>query len=169
MVNLYLNQELIESRADMNTLTQRYTDEAIQFIRRRKSQAFLVYLPHTMPHTRLGASDDFCGKSPRGLYGDVVEEIASSMGRILDLLKEERLADNTYVLFTSDNGPWLIKNRGKTDGFRPKDHGGTAGPLRSGEVSTWEGGVRVPAVFWAPGRIEAGTVCPGTSQAFGGP
>jgi arylsulfatase A-like enzyme len=160
VVNLYRNEELIEPRTEMGTLTRRYTDEVLQFIERNKSRPFFVYLPHTMPHTRLAASDKFRGKSKRGLYGDVVEEIDAGVGRIVDLLRKENLADNTYVLFTSDNGPWLIKNQGKTDGFRLKDHGGSAGPLRSGKVSTWEGGVRVPTVFWAPGRIEAGTVCP---------
>ena len=159
VVNLYRNEELIEPRADMNTLTQRYTDEVLRFVQRHKSQPFLVYLPHTMPHTRLGASDAFRGKSERGLYGDVVEEIDAGVGRILDLLEEEQLANRTYVLFTSDNGPWLIKNEGKTDGFRPNDHGGSAGPLRSGKVSTWEGGVRVPTVVWAPGRVAPDTVC----------
>ncbi len=159
VVNLYRNEELIEPRTEMGTLTRRYAEEVLKFIERNKKRPFFVYLPHTMPHTRLAASKDFRGKSKRGLYGDVVEEIDAGIGRILDLLCEEQLADNTYVLFTSDNGPWLIKNHDKTDGFRPQDHGGSAGPLRSGKVSTWEGGVRVPAVFWAPGRIEAGTVC----------
>jgi arylsulfatase len=166
VVNLYRNDELIEPRANMDTLTRRYTDEVLQFIQRHKSRPFLVYLPHTMPHTRLGASDEFRGKSERGLYGDVVEEIDAGVGRILDLLEEEQLADRTYVLFTSDNGPWLIKNEGKTDGFRPNDHGGSAGPLRSGKVSTWEGGVRVPTVFWAPGRIRPGTVCNSLSSTL---
>lgn len=159
VVNLYRNQEFIEPRTKMATLTRRYTDEVLKFIREHKSQPFFVYLPHTMPHTRLAASTGFRGKSKRGLYGDVVEEIDANVGRILDLLRREKLANKTYVLFTSDNGPWLIKNEKKTDGFRPRDHGGSAGPLRSGKVSTWEGGVRVPTIFWAPGHIKAETVC----------
>jgi len=159
IVDLYRNEERIEAAADMNTLTRRYTDEALGFIERNKSRPFFVYLAHTMPHTRLGVSDAFRGKSKRGLYGDVVEEIDAEVGRILRFLVQEGLADNTYVLFTSDNGPWLIKNRGKADGSGPNDYGGSAGPLRSGKVSTWEGGVRVPAVCWAPGRVPAGTVC----------
>jgi len=158
-VDLYRNQSLIESRAEMSTLTRRYTDEACQFIRRNKRRPFFVYLAHTMPHTRLAASPAFRGRSKRGLYGDVVEELDANVGRILRLLREERLAENTYVLFTSDNGPWLIKNEKWRDGRLPDDHGGSAGPLRAGKVSTWEGGVRVPAVFWAPGRIKAGSVC----------
>lgn len=159
VVNLYRNEARIESRTDMSTLTRRYTDEAIRFIEQHRAQPFFVYIPHTMPHTRLAASDDFRGKSKRGLYGDVVEEIDFSTGRILDALEQHGLANNTYVLFTSDNGPWLIKNRDKLDGFRPEDHGGSAGPLRSGKVSTWEGGLRVPTIVWAPGRVPAGTVC----------
>jgi arylsulfatase len=159
MVDLYRNRQRIEARADMNTLTQRYTDEVLEFMGRSKSRPFLVYLPHTMPHTELGASSAFRGKSKRGLYGDVVQEIDAGVGRILRFLQQEQLASNTYVLFTSDNGPWLIKNQGKVDGFRRGDHGGSAGPLRSGKVSTWEGGVRVPTIFWCPGRIAPGTVC----------
>ena len=158
-VDLYRNEKRIEEKADMNLLTQRYTNEAIGFIKASQSKPFFVYLPHTMPHTRLGASKDFKGKSPRGLYGDVIEEIDHSTGRILDALKELGLEKNTYVLFTSDNGPWLIKNQGKIDGTLERDHGGSAGVLRSGKVSTWEGGQRVPTVFWAPGRIRPNTTC----------
>ncbi|MEL6110660.1 MAG: sulfatase-like hydrolase/transferase, partial [Planctomycetota bacterium] len=115
--------------------------------------------PHTMPHTRLDASADFKGKSKRGLYGDVIEEIDFHVGRVLDTLRELGLAENTYVLFTSDNGPWLIKNKDRADGHRPDDHGGSAGPLRSGKVSTFEGGVRVPTILWGPNRVPANTVC----------
>ena len=158
-VYIYRNGKRIEEKADMNLLTQRYTDEAIGFIKANQSKPFFVYLPHTMPHTRLGASSKFKGKSPRGLYGDVIEEIDHSTGRILDALRELGLEKNTYVLFTSDNGPWLIKNKGKIDGALEGDHGGSAGVLRSGKVSTWEGGQRVPTVFWAPGRIRPNTTC----------
>ncbi len=158
-VDLYRNGKRIEEKADMNLLTQRYTNEVIGFIKANQSKPFFVYLPHTMPHTRLGASNKFKGKSPRGLYGDVIEEIDHSTGQILDALGELGLEKNTYVLFTSDNGPWLIKNQGKIDGTLEGDHGGSAGILRSGKVSTWEGGQRVPAVFWAPGRIHPNTTC----------
>lgn len=157
--NLYRNEELIEPATDMATLTQRYTDEAIAFIKKNQDQPFFVYIPHSMPHTRLDASPKFKGKSRRGLYGDVIEEIDFNVGRVLDTLNELNLAENTYVLFTSDNGPWLIKNKDHADGHLPGDHGGSAGPLRSGKVSTFEGGVRVPAILWAPGRAPAGTVC----------
>ena len=158
-VDLYRNEELIENKTDMNKLTRRYTDEAIAFIEKHHDQPFFVYLPHTMPHTRLGAGDDFRGKSKRGLYGDVIEEIDFETGRIVDAINRLELADNTCVIFTSDNGPWLIKNKNHRDGIAPVDHGGSAGPLRSGKVSTWEGGVRVPTVVWAPGRVPAGETC----------
>jgi len=159
VVNLYRNRELIEPKADMATLTRRYTDEVIAFMTEHKDQPFFVYLPHTMPHTQLAASKPFEGKSPRGLYGDVVEELDSSTGRILDAVKRLGLEGRTYVLFTSDNGPWLIKNKDLADGHLPGDHGGSAGPLRSGKVSTWEGGVRVPGILYAPGRVPPGSVC----------
>ncbi|WP_147866088.1 sulfatase family protein [Stieleria maiorica] len=159
VVNLYRNETLIEPASDMSSLTRRYTDEAIAFIRKNRKQPFFVYLPHTMPHTRLDASGPFKGKSPRGLYGDVIEEIDFNVGRLLDSIDELGLADNTYVLFTSDNGPWLNKNTGFADGHLGGDHGGSAGPLRSGKVSTFEGGVRVPAILWGPGRVPAGTTC----------
>ena len=152
IVNLYRNNELIESKADMSMLTQRYMQD-------HKAEPFFVYIPHTMPHTRLAASPKFKGKSKRGLYGDVIEEIDYNVGRILDSIEEMKLADNTYVLFTSDNGPWLIKNKSLTDGTLPTDQGGSAGPLRSGKVSTWEGGQRVPTILWSPKRVPAGTTC----------
>ncbi|MEW4491031.1 sulfatase-like hydrolase/transferase [Thalassoglobus sp. JC818] len=153
------NEELIEPATDMATPTQRYTDEAIAFTRGNQDQPFFVYIPHSMPHTRLDASPEFKGKSQRGLYGGIIEEIDFNVGRILDRLSELNLAENTYVLFTSDKGPRLIKNKGHADGHVPGDHGGSAGPLRSGKVSTFEGGVRVPAILWAPGKVPAESVC----------
>jgi len=93
------------------------------------------------------------------LYGDVIEEIDFNVGRILDAVQQMGLTQNTYVLFTSDNGPWLIKNKNHADGHLRTDHGGSAGPLRSGKVSTFEGGVRVPAILWGPDRVPAGTTC----------
>ena len=101
-----------------------------------------------MPHTPLFRAKAFEGKSLRGVYGDVIEEIDWSVGRVLDTLREEGLAENTLVLFTSDNGPWLIFGR----------HGGSAGLLREGKGSTWEGGMREPALFWWPGKILPGVV-----------
>tara|TARA_R110002096_G_scaffold212352_8_gene399841 strand:- start:1905 stop:3392 length:1488 start_codon:yes stop_codon:yes gene_type:complete len=158
-VDLYRNEEMIEANANMGMLTQRYTDEVIGFIERNHEKPFFAYVPYTMVHTRLDASPDFKGKSARGLYGDAVEEIDFSCGRIIDTLKKFDLAGNTYFLFTSDNGPWLIKNKNRADGHLPSDHGGSAGPLRSGKVSTWEGGVRVPTILWAPDRVPARTEC----------
>jgi len=146
-VNLLRNEQLIEEKADMNTLTRRYTDEAIAFIEKHQQHPFFVYLPHTMPHTRLGASDAFRGKSPRGLYGDVIEEIDWNIGRILQRLRELELERRTYVIFCSDNGPW----------YKKKEQGGSALPLRGAKTSTWEGGLRVPCIMWAPGRIPAGS------------
>jgi arylsulfatase A len=147
-VPLLRNAEVIERPADQRTLTRRYTEEALRFIRRNRDRPFFVYFPHTFPHVPLFASDRFRGTSPRGLYGDVVEELDWSVGQVLDLLRSERLADNTLVFFTSDNGPWLTQLH----------HGGSAGLLREGKGSTWEGGMRVPAIAWWPGRIKAGAV-----------
>lgn len=158
-VNLYRNEKLVDRRADLDTLTKRYTDEAIAFIEAHRDEPFFVYLPHTMPHTKLGASAAFRGKSRRGPYGDAVEEIDFHVGRILDALARLELDRRTYVVFVSDNGPWLIKNEKKRDGALPSDHGGSAGPLRGGKVSTWEGGVRVPCIVWGPGRVPAGETC----------
>ncbi|MEM1069561.1 MAG: sulfatase [Planctomycetota bacterium] len=159
IVNLYRNETLIEPKTDMSTLTRRYTDEAINFIEQNLDEPFFVYIPHTMPHTRLDASSDFKGKSQRGLYGDVIEEIDFNVGRLLDTINKNGIADRTYVLFTSDNGPWLIKNKNRLDGHLPTDRGGSAGVLRSGKVSTFEGGVRVPTILWGPNRVPAGTEC----------
>ena len=159
VAHLYRNEKLIEPNSNMAILTRRYTDEAIAFIKKHRQQPFFVYVPHTMPHTRLDASPQFKGKSKRGLYGDVIEEIDFNVGRILDALEELKLTEKTYVLFTSDNGPWLIKNKNLADGRLPGDHGGSAGPLRSGKVSTFEGGVRVPTILWGPGRVPAGVTC----------
>ncbi len=149
VVHLYRDDTLVEKKADMATLTRRYTDAAVAFIKANRDKPFFCYVPHTMPHTRLAASEQFRGKSKRGLYGDVVEEIDWNVGRIVDTVKELGLAGRTYILFMSDNGPWHIKG----------PHGGSAGPLRGAKTSTWEGGLRVPCVIWAPGRVPAGRVC----------
>ncbi len=145
---LLRGEETVEEPAVQQTLTQRYTEEALQFIRAAKNKPFFLYFPHTFPHIPLFASDAFRGKSPRGLYGDVVEEIDWSVGEILKALREEKLDGQTLVVFTSDNGPWLIM----------KENGGSAGPLRDGKGSTFEGGMREPGIFWWPGRVKPGTV-----------
>ncbi len=148
-VNLLRNTEVIERRADMALLTKRYTDEAIDFIARHRDRPFFVYVPHTMPHTRLAVSEPFRGKSPRGLYGDVVEEIDANVGRILAQVDKLGLDRQTYVLFLSDNGPW----------WKQREHGGSALPLRGDKTSTWEGGLRVPCIVRAPGKVPAGATC----------
>ena len=147
-VPLMRNEKVIERPADQRTITKRYTGQAIEFIREHRDRPFLVYLPHNLPHVPLFRSKAFAGTSARGLYGDVIEEIDAGVGRILDTLKKLKLDDNTLVWFTSDNGPWLIFG----------DHGGSAGLLRDGKGSTWEGGMREPAIAWWPGTISAGSV-----------
>ncbi len=148
-VNLIRHTEKIEDNADMGLLTRRYTDEALRFMETSKDAPFFLYLAHTMPHTKLAVSEEFKGKSKGGFYGDVVEEIDFNVGRVLDKVAELGLEENTYILFTSDNGPWLLR----------KEHGGRAAPLRSGKTSCWEGGLRVPCIVRAPGKIPAGTEC----------
>jgi arylsulfatase A len=147
-VPLMRHEEVIERPADQTTITRRYTEEAVRFIEKNKDRPFFLYLPHTMPHVPLFRSPEFEGVSVRGLYGDVVEEIDWSTGEILETLRRNELDSNTIVWFTSDNGPWLIFN----------EQGGSAGLLREGKGSTWEGGMRVPGIAWWPGRIPAGTV-----------
>ncbi len=148
-VPLIRNEEIIEQPVVQETLTERYTQQAIEFITHNRNRPFFVYLPHTMPHTPLHVSERFAGKSKRGLYGDVVECIDWSTGEILDTLAKLGLDKNTLVMFSSDNGPWLPK----------KEHGGSALPLKMGKASTWDGGMREPGIFRWPGRIPAGRTC----------
>lgn len=159
-VDLIRGDEVIEKQSEMRHLTRRFTDAAIDFIQRNKKQPFLVYLAHNMPHVRLAVSDEFKGKSEGGLYGDVVEEIDANVGRILETLKREGLDGNTYVVFTSDNGPWYFgrsKGHLKRFGKNAVAYGGSAAPLRGAKTSTWEGGLRVPCIIRAPGKIPAGS------------
>ena len=130
-------------------IVERYTDAALQFIRDNKDSPFFLYLPHTAVHVPIYPGKAFAGKSANGPYGDWIEELDWSVGRVLDALQELNLDDNTLVLFTSDNGPWLKKG----------PDGGSAGPLRGGKGGTWEGGVRVPTIAWWPGKIAPGTDC----------
>ena len=143
-VPLIRNGEILERPVKQNTLTKRYTEEAIRFIKANKKQPFFIYFPHTFPHVPLFASENFKGKSARGRYGDTVEEIDWSVGQVLETLRKEKLAENTLVIFTSDNGPWLMM----------KENGGSAGLLRDGKAGTWEGGHRVPAIAWWLGKIK---------------
>ena len=153
---LYRNETLVEQSTDQTTLTRRYTEEAERFIQNNRRRPFFLYVAHTFPHTPLFASDRFSGKSRRGVYGDVVEELDWSVGRILETLKKEKLDRKTLVFFSSDNGPWLIMNQ----------QGGSAGLLRDGKGSTWEGGMRVPGIAWWPGKIPAGTVQGGIASTL---
>jgi arylsulfatase A len=147
-VRLYRDEKVIESPAHQDTLTQRYTQQAIDFIERNKARPFFLYLPYTMPHVPLAASSKFRGKSPDGLYGDAVEEIDWSVGQILAALKARGLDQDTLVVFTSDNGPAI-----RTEFVK---HAGSAGPFRGGKGTTWEGGVRVPCIARWPGHIPGG-------------
>jgi arylsulfatase len=145
-VHLLRNKDVVELNADMSTLTERYTDEALGFIERNTEKPFFLYLAHTMPHTLLAVSDKFKGKSDGGFYGDVIEEIDDNVGRILKKLKETGLDENTYVIFASDNGPWWIRG----------ENAGHSVPLRGAKTSAWEGGLRVPFIIRAPGKVAAG-------------
>ncbi|GAB4248235.1 MAG: sulfatase [Acidobacteriota bacterium] len=147
-VPLMRNEEIIERPADQTTITRRYTEETIRLIRENRDRPFFIYLAHTMVHVPLFVSPEFRGRSLRGLYGDAVEEIDDGVGRILATLEELGLERRTLVVFTSDNGPWLTYDV----------QGGSAGPLRGGKGSTWEGGMRVPAIFWGPGLVRPGVV-----------
>jgi arylsulfatase A-like enzyme len=126
-------------------MTELYTREALAFIADHRDRPFFLYLAHAMPHVPYDASPAFRGKSARGLYGDAVEEIDASTGRILEKVRELGLAEKTLVIFTSDNGP-------------ERNHAGTAAPLRGTKHTAYEGGLRVPFVAWWPGRIPAGRV-----------
>lgn len=149
---LYRDDTPIEEPVHQATLTERYTDEAIRFLKACRQggapRPFFLYLAYTMPHVPLAVSPRFAGRSRRGLYGDVVETIDWSVGQVLQTLHALGVADNTLVFFSSDNGPWLSK----------KQDAGSAGLLREGKGSTWEGGVREPCIAWWPGKVPAGAV-----------
>jgi arylsulfatase A len=146
---LLQDKDVVEAPVDQDTLTARYTEQALKFITENHDRPFFLYLAHTAVHVPLHPGAAFRGKSGNGRYGDWVEEVDWSVGRVLDTLKQLNLATNTLVLFTSDNGPWLIQGR----------NGGVAGPLRGGKATTWEGGMREPTIAMWPGKIPAGTVC----------
>lgn len=141
-------EERLPGEVDQDQLTQRYTQEAVKFVREHKDGPFFLYLAHNMPHTPVHASEQFRGKSPRGLYGDAVEEVDWSVGQVVKTLEELGIDQKTLVIFTSDNGPWLIRG----------ENGGSAAPLRNGKASTYEGGQRVPCVMYWPGTIKPGRV-----------
>lgn len=141
--SLMRGDSVLEIKPEQGELTRRYTEYAVDYIKKNKNRPFFLYLAHTFPHTPLHTNERFEGRSNRGLYGDVVEELDWSVGEVLKALKENGLDENTLVIFTSDNGPWLVQRL----------NGGSAGALRQGKSTCWEGGLRVPAVFRMPGRI----------------
>ena len=145
-VPLMENERVIERPANQNTITRRYTERAVQYIQEHQNEPFFLYLAHNLPHIPLFAHPDFLGTSKRGIYGDVIQEIDWSVGQILETLRSLDMAENTIVVFSSDNGPWLSFHT----------HGGSAGPLRAGKGTTFEGGQRVPTLFWGPGHIQPG-------------
>lgn len=150
-VPLLRDEKVVESLTDaqQSQLVARYTDEAVSFLRASKDKPFLLYLAHNAVHTPIHPGAAFAGKSANGRFGDWVEEVDWSTGRVLDTLRELKLDERTLVIFTSDNGPWLVKGA----------DGGSAGPLRGGKGSTWEGGVREPTIVRWTGKIAAGSVC----------
>lgn len=143
------NEKIVELPVDQRTITRRCTDRGVAFIKENQKRPFFLYLPYSMPHIPLYVPDDVRDPDPRRAYINTIEHLDTEVGRVFETLRELDLAKNTYVIFTTDNGPWLP--------FR--HHGGSAGPLRDGKMSTFEGGHRVPCIMWAPGRIPAGTAC----------
>ena len=150
------NEEIVELPVDQRTITRRCTDRGVAFIRKNKDKPFFLYLPYSMPHIPLYVPDDVRDPDPKNAYTNTIEHIDSEVGRIFDTLRELNLAENTYVIYTTDNGPWLTF----------KHHGGSAGPLRDGKMSPFEGGQRVPCIIWAPGRIPAGTESDGLASTI---
>lgn len=140
--------EVVDFNVDQRHITKRYTDEALTFIDKNKDKPFFLYLAHNMPHVPIYASETFLGSSQRGLYGDVVQELDWSVGQVIEKLDHLNLLENTLVIFSSDNGPWLVM----------KEHGGSAGILREGKQFTFEGGMRVPTVAMWKGKIPPGIV-----------
>lgn len=140
---LVKNETVVDTLEDQSMITTQYTQHAVSFIKKNKDKPFFLYVPHSMPHVPLFVSNKFRGKSARGLYGDVIQEIDWSVGQILMTLRSEGIEENTLVIFTSDNGPWLSYGT----------HSGEAHPLKEGKATAWEGGVRVPCVMKWPGHI----------------
>ena len=145
----YDGEKVIELDPDQSQFTRRFTERAVQFIEQNASRPFFLYMPHVMPHVPLFASDKFKGRSGAGLYGDVMEELDWSVGKVLDTLKRLDLDQRTLVIFISDNGPFLSYG----------EHAGSATPLREGKLTTFEGGVRVPCLVRWPGTVPADRVC----------
>ncbi len=148
---LYRGNDIIDSDVDaedQSHLTQQYTERAVEFIRETTDAPFFLYYAHTFPHVPLYAGDQFAGRSPAGIYGDVIAEFDNAVGRVLSALRDRGIERETLVIFTSDNGPWLTYG----------NHAGKADPLRDGKGTVYEGGIRVPFVAQWPGKIPAGSV-----------
>lgn len=145
------NEKVVELDPDQSQFTRRFTDRAVSFIERNKEKPFFLYLPHVMPHVPIFVSEKFKGKSSRGLYGDVIEELDAGIGEVIAAVDRNGLAEKTLIVFATDNGPFLSYG----------NHGGSAGPLREGKLTTFEGGVRTPCIMRWKGRIPAGTTDPG--------
>jgi arylsulfatase A len=141
-------EKVVELMPDQTQLTAAYTARAVSFIEKNRNQPFFVYLAHSMPHVPLFVSEKHRGQSGRGLHGDVIMEIDWSVGQVLDTLARLQLDEQTLVIFTSDNGPWLLYG----------DHAGSAGPLREGKATAFDGGVRVPCLARWPGKVPAGAI-----------
>ncbi len=146
---LYDGEQVVELDADQALFTRRLTERAVSFIETHRAEPFFLYVPHIMPHVPIFASPEFQGRSNFGLYGDVIEEIDWSVGEIVSAVDRLGLAENTWIIFSSDNGPFLSYG----------SHAGSSGPLREGKLTTFEGGVRVPTVMRWPGKIAASRVC----------
>ena len=158
-MRLYRGTQELPGEVDNATLTERYTEEALAFIRENRTRPFFLYLAHSMPHVPLGVSPRFAGKSANGRYGDVIEMIDWSTGRVLDALRDAGVERNTLVVFTSDNGPWMdMPTRMLVEPRIVRTDAGTAGLLRGSKGTSWEGGTRVPFLARWPGRIPAGAV-----------
>jgi arylsulfatase A len=156
-----------EQPVDQRTLTRRYTEEAVRFVRAARDEPFFVYLPHSMPHLPISASPQFAGRSAGGRYGDVVEELDWSVGRLLDVLREEGLDERTLVAFTSDNGPWRnMPPRMYETGSVERTDAGSTGGLRGAKGTTYEGGLRVPAILRWPGHLPTGAVRTGMATTL---
>ncbi len=142
------NNDVAEWKVDQRYITQRYTNEALKFIDKNSNKPFFLYVAHSMPHIPIYASEKFVGTSKQGLYGDVIQELDWSVGEIVKKIREKGLEENTLIVFSSDNGPWLVMG----------EDAGSAGPLREGKQTTFEGGMRVPAVAYWKGKLPGGKI-----------